>query len=79
MRSRRFRSGPPRALEIGEQEHIYERNYNFVGPADCGICDPAALPDPQAETTGNRVRIAEDVPVLRVDYVSIKSTLPGVW
>jgi hypothetical protein len=23
--------------------------------------------------------IAEDVPVLRVNYVSIKSTLPGVW
>ena len=28
---------------------------------------------------GRRVRIAADVPVLRVDYVSIKSTLPGVW
>ena len=30
-------------------------------------------------TTGNRVPIAENVPGLRVDYVSIKSTLPGVW
>jgi hypothetical protein len=27
----------------------------------------------------NRVRIAEDVSVLRVDYVSPKSRLPGVW
>lgn len=70
---------PPRALEIGEQEHIYERTWNFIGSADCGIRDPAALQVPQAEITGNRVRIAEDVPVLRVNYVSIKSTLPGVW
>jgi hypothetical protein len=43
------------------------------------VSDPAVLQDPQAETTGRRVRIAEDVLVLRVDYVSIKSTLPGVW
>jgi hypothetical protein len=35
--------------------------------------------DPQAETTGNRLQIAEDVPVLWVDYLAVKSTLPGVW
>ena len=39
---------------------------------------PPPLQDPQSEAAGNRVRIAEDVPVLRLDHVSIKSTLPGV-
>ena len=27
----------------------------------------------------SRVRIAENVPLLRVDYCSVKSRLPGVW
>ncbi len=34
--------------------------------------------DTEAETTGSRVRSAKDVPVLRMDHVSIKGKLPGV-
>ena len=30
-------------------------------------------------TTDRRVRIAKDVPVLRVDHISIKGMLLGVW
>ena len=49
------------------------------GLACCAIRDPAALQDPQAETTDRRVRITEDVPVLWVDHISIKGMLLGVW
>jgi hypothetical protein len=35
--------------------------------------------DTQAETTGRRIRITKDVPILRIDHISIKGKLPGVW
>ena len=40
--------------------------------------DSGALPDAQA-ATDRRVRITKDVPVLRVDHISIKGVLLGVW
>jgi hypothetical protein len=61
-----------------EEEHLDERNECFFRLACCAIRDPAALQDPQAETTGRAVRITENVPVLRVDHISIKGMLPGV-
>jgi hypothetical protein len=60
-------------------EIVHDRNYCFLRFADCGLHAPAALPDAQAETTDRRVRITKDVPVLRIDYISIKGMLFGVW
>jgi len=35
--------------------------------------------DAQAEAAGRPGGIAKDVPILRIDHVSIKGTLHGVW
>src|SRR6266702_1880460 len=35
--------------------------------------------DAQAETRGRRVSITKDVPILRADHISTKSSLLGVW
>jgi hypothetical protein len=48
------------------------------GLLSCATSDPAALQDAQAATTGPRVRITEDVPILRIDHISIKGRLFGV-
>jgi hypothetical protein len=43
------------------------------------IRDPAALPDAQVETTDRHVPITENVPLLRIDHISTKGVLLGVW
>ena len=62
-----------------KEEQAYERNYCFLRAPDCAVHDPAALQDAQAETTDRPIRITKDVPVLRIDHISIQGTLLGVW
>jgi hypothetical protein len=64
---------------IVAKEHLDELDWYFFQSAYCAVRDPGALQDGQAETTGRRVRITEDVPVLRVDHISAKTMLLGVW
>jgi hypothetical protein len=64
--------------EIAEQEPVCERNYYFGRSAYRAVRDSGVLQDAQA-TTGRRVRITKDVPVLRIDHISIKGMLLGVW
>jgi hypothetical protein len=69
------------SLDAGfaKKGRLYERNQYFLRSAYCAIHDPSALPDAQAETTDGRVQIAKDVPVLRLDHITIKDMLLGVW
>jgi hypothetical protein len=56
-----------------------ERNQHFLRPAYRALHDPGVLLDAQAETTDHRVSITKDVPILRIDHISTKSPLLGVW
>lgn len=67
-----------RTVEI-EKGRFNERNQYFLGSANRCIRHSAAPLDAQAETTGNGGSFTEDVPVLRIDHISIKSSLLGVW
>jgi|HubBroStandDraft_6_1064221.scaffolds.fasta_scaffold621497_1 hypothetical protein len=51
----------------------------FIGLLILSIHDPAGPQNPQAETTGRRVSITKNVPILRIDHASIKGKLLGVW
>jgi len=64
---------------LAKKGRFYERNQYFLRSAYRPLHDPAAPLDAQAETTGRRVSITEDVPVLRIDHVPIKGELLGVW
>jgi hypothetical protein len=46
---------------------------------DCALHDSVAPQDAQAETTARRIRITNDVPILRIDHISIETMLLGVW
>jgi hypothetical protein len=65
--------------ELAKKGRLYERNQYFLRSADRAVHDPAASLDAQTETTDHRVSIAKDVPVLRIDHISTKSPLLGVW
>jgi hypothetical protein len=58
---------------------FHERYQYFLRSAYRPLYDHSAPLDAQAETTGRGVWITEDVSVLRIDYVSIKGNLFGVW
>ncbi len=58
---------------------LYECNCCFLQCADSTLRDPVALQDAQTETKDCRVRIAENVPILRADHISIKTMLLRVW
>src|SRR6201981_267277 len=64
---------------MAAMEHLYERNQYFLRSAYCAVCDPAALQDTEAETTGRRVWVTEDVSFVRIDNISAKSMLLRVW
>jgi len=51
----------------------------FFRSACCAIRDLLLYKILQAETTDRRVRITKDVPVLRIDHISIQGMLLGVW
>jgi hypothetical protein len=66
------------AAQIAEQEHVCERNKYFCRSAYCAVGDSGVLQDAQA-AKDRRVRITKNVPVLRIDHISIKGMLLGVW
>src|SRR5258708_39773368 len=63
---------------LAKKSRFHECHQYFFRPAHRVVHDLAAV-DAQAETTGCGVRITENVSVVRVDHVSIKGNLPGVW
>ena len=63
-----------------EEAHACEDNEYFVRSSDCAIHYPAALQGAQAEAADRHpIRITNDVPILRLDHISTKSALLGVW
>jgi hypothetical protein len=64
---------------LAKKGRFYERNQYFLRSGHRPLHDPAAPLDAQAETTGRRVSITKDVPILWIDHVSIKGKLLGVW
>ena len=65
--------------ELARKGRGYERSQYFRRFADGAVHDSVASLDVRAETTGSPVGIAEDVPVVRIDYISIAGKLHGVW
>jgi hypothetical protein len=63
---------------LAQEGRFYERNQYFLRFACGSVHDPAAAVDAQTETTSRRIRITEDVPILRIDHISIKDKLLGV-
>jgi hypothetical protein len=61
-----------------KKSRFYEPNQYFLRSPYRRLHDPAAPPNAQAETTGRRIRITKDVPILRIDHVSLKGKLLGV-
>jgi len=74
-------SGPPYRLvaRTRQERSLYERNQHFLRSADRAVHNPAARLGAQGETTGHGVWITKDVPIMRIDHVSIKGKLLGVW
>jgi hypothetical protein len=62
-----------------QEGSLYERNRHFPRCADRAVHDPVAPLDAQGETIGHGVWITKDVPILRIDHVSIQGKLLGVW
>jgi hypothetical protein len=60
-------------------ERVYERNECFCRSVDRDIRDTSALQDSQTKGTYRHVRIAEDVPGLRINHISTENMLLGVW
>jgi len=65
------------AAQIAEQERGCERNQYFCRSAYSAVGDSGVLQHAQA-AKDRRVRITEDVPVLRIDHISAESMLLGV-
>ena len=65
--------------ELARKGRGYERSQYLRWSADGAVHDSAASLDVRAETTGSPVGIAKDVPVVRIDYISIEGKLHGVW
>jgi hypothetical protein len=57
---------------------FYERNQHFHRSAYRGVHDSAPPLDAQDKTQSRSLWISKDVPILRIDHVSIKGMLPGV-
>jgi hypothetical protein len=69
----------PFGAELAKKGRGYERNQYFLRCACSAVHDPAAPLGTQGETTNRRVRNTKNVPVLRIDHISTKSSLLGVW
>ena len=64
--------------ELAKKGLLYARNEYFTRSAYCAVHDPAAPQDEQGETADRRVRNTKDVPVVRIDYISIENMLLGM-
>ena len=77
----------PLQLEIGtflrpklaKKGGFHERSQYFTCSADRAAYDIAGPLDAQTQTAISWVSITKDVPVLRIDHVSVKGALLGVW
>jgi hypothetical protein len=67
------------AAGLARKDRVYECNQFFHRSAYRAVRDYVVPVDAQGETTGRGVWITEDVSVLRIDHVSIKGKLFGVW
>jgi hypothetical protein len=65
----------PEDAELAKKGRFHERNQYFLRTADRAAYAPAALLDAEAETAASRVSITEDVPLLRIDNLTTKSSL----
>jgi hypothetical protein len=65
--------------ELAKKGRGYECSQYCLRSVDRAVHDPADSEDAQAETTRHRVRTAKDVPIMRIDHVSIKGKLYGMW
>jgi hypothetical protein len=63
---------------LAKKGRFHERNQYFLRTADRAVHDPAALLDAEAETASSRVSITKNVPILRIDNLSPKPSLPRV-
>jgi hypothetical protein len=67
-------------LPTQKKERSFDKcNQYFVRFAYRAAYEPAGSLDPQVDATDRGASITKDVPVLRIDYVSIKGQLFGVW
>jgi hypothetical protein len=69
----------PLGAELAKKGHGHERNQYFLRSAYRAFHDPAAPPDAQGETTNRGVRNTKNVPFLRIDHISTKSSLLRMW
>jgi hypothetical protein len=65
--------------QLAKKGRSCERNEYFLGSACRALCNPAAALDAQDETAEQQLSITKDVPILRIDHISIKSPLLGMW
>lgn len=70
---------PVNGCRTRQERSFNERNQHFPRSADRAVHDPAAPLEAQGEATDHRVWITKDVPILRIDHVSNKGKLLGVW
>jgi hypothetical protein len=64
---------------IRQEGSLYEHNHCCLRSAYRALHDPAAPLESKAETTDHGVPITEDMPLLRIDHISTKGLLLGVW
>ena len=64
---------------LAKKECIHVRNRYYLRSVYRALHDPAAPMDPQAETTAQRVSIAKDVSIMRIDHIPTQNSLPRVW
>jgi hypothetical protein len=64
---------------LAKKGRFCECHQYFLRTACPALHGPSAALDARAETTGRGVWITEDVSVLRIDHVSTKGKLLGVW
>ena len=62
-----------------QEGSLYERNQYFRRSAHRAISGPAEVLDTQAEATEHWAPTTKNVPILRIDHISIESSLLGVW
>ena len=64
---------------LAKKGRFYECHQYFLQSAYRAGHDPPALLDARSETADCRVWNTKDVPVLRINHISTKSKLLGVW
>ena len=66
-------------VELDKKGPSYERHEYFLWLFYRATDDPARPLDAQADTAHRRGSVTKDVPLLRIDHVTIEAQLLGVW